>query len=520
MALNPAAFVTPYTAVGTASKGAGTAFGNMMLNKRQQDISQGYLGLQTRQQDFNEKKYADAEVDEAHKALLGAIAGGDPDAVEAAANNMRAVGSRYGLTIDEIRSDRAQANLAGTEPEANRALEQVDESLPTEAAPPTDTTAEQEAFSRGKVTGRGSGIKPPVTVAPPVDEGEEAANGWFDAAPAGEQAPSPSTGMRPPSGTLPRSASAAEPPGASEAPLRGYTVRGPDGKVLYQISPKDVVLGQRERVKAIFDGVRQKLGNGEDLPGLNEAEEIANGLVGVLTPQQAATKGLEHFQSRQAMRGKVDMMKANKRGFGGGGGATAPAGGGYVTGREATAMNAFGDDMWKAVEVTRNQAKLADLNKADQAIRSAEQGLANAKNPAEQRFAVQQLIKAMSGLTVSVAEDQRYQRLTGLDDQLQNYLSQLTGDEMSPEYVQGVMGVVQNWRALANSIRQEAANEGAEMFKNVVAGRAPPERIDEAAGGVYNMILMGSSDSVPRRPVGKKPGVKPAASKKSAKALY
>ncbi len=122
MAINPMAFVTPYTAVGTSRIGAGQGFANVINNARNTKVQEGYLANTQRRQSVDEQRYNNQEVDKAHQSLLSAIASGDQDAVEAAANNLRAVGSRYGVTIDEVRSDRAQANIAGQTGKANKAL--------------------------------------------------------------------------------------------------------------------------------------------------------------------------------------------------------------------------------------------------------------------------------------------------------------------------------------------------------------------------------------------------------------
>lgn len=500
MAFNPAAFVTPYTAVGASSKGAGAAFANVMQNARQQDISKGYLGLQTRQQDFNEKKYANEEIDAAHKALLGAIAGGDPDAVEAAANNMRAVGSRYGLTIDEIRSDRAQANVAGAAPEAGKALAEVERD--EEPAPPPDTaqkdtTAEQEAFFGAKAKGGSQRIKPPAAAVPTIDADEEASNARINAALAADQ-PSPFTGMRPPGGTLPRAASVAEPAGASEAPLRGYTIRGPDGKPIYSVSPKDVVTGQRERVSAIFDGIRSQLGDQTDAAGLNEAERIAHGLVGVLTPQQAALKGLEHFEQSQLNRNKLEVVEQNRRPRWGGGGMGSMSGLMGKNEDRAESTDKYGDNIEQALQHRGIPASEQALSQAEGALLSGD--------PALQKDALKIILKARSGLTVSESERRSYSMVDGALPAISNAIAQWTGEPLDEKTIQSYLAIVRN---------MHVANEN--TAKGIIAYE---QRKYEAQNRrkVPDAVLKERSRSLdPNAAPGAPEGTPP---KKSAKKLY
>ncbi len=513
MAINPMAFVTPYTAVGASRIGAGQGFANVINNARNTKVQEGYLANTQRRQSVDEQRYNNQEVDKAHQALLSAIASGDQDAVEAAANNLRAVGSRYGVTIDEVRSDRAQANVAGQTSTANEALREAAPEggkygLGTEEAP-----FDVDAYDAAQAQASGKQTPDQEAASNARIDAELAADAKAQAFTGGIRTPGGSLpaqvggpaepGPRPPGGVLPRAASAAEPPGASEAPLRGYTVRGPDGKELYKVSPEDVVNGQRARVGAVFDGLPADVA---DAGAVAEAKKIATGLVGVLTPQQAVQKGLEHLQQGQQRRGALQITEANRKPRWGTGGGAAPTDG-WATGKTGAAMNQFGDDIYKAITTFSSTGKLPALNAADQAIRVAEQGLQAAGNPAEQRFAVQQLIKAMSGLTVSVAEDNRYQRLAGVLPQMENLLAQFTGERMSPEYIRRVLGVVQQWRASSAQVRAEIASEAAETFSTVAAGRAPDDVVADGASAVYNALITGSG--MPRRTQARKIAPRP-----------
>lgn len=503
---NPMSFVTPYTAVGTGHRGGGEGFANSMNQARQQKVSEGYLQNAQRQTDFSQKKYGEDEIDKAHQALLGAVASGDQDKIEAAANNMRVVGARYGVTIDEIRSDRAEANVAGQTSTAKKAIAEVgSEENPLDLdAYERDQAAlkDQSRQAKGKYKpGESEAADSRIDAELQADRKAQAFTGGVRTpggslpAQAGLTATSSEMAPRTPGGSLPQPASAAEPAGASEAPLRGYTLRGPDGKTLYQVSPQDVIKGQRERVGGVFDNLpAEEL----DAGAVKEAKSIAMGLVGVLTPQQAVAKGLEHLEKGQQRRGALQAVEANHRPrFGGGG--TGPAAD-WATGKQGAAMNQFSDEMDATSKIIMDKYKLPALNAADQQVRSAAAGLDHADNPASQKLAIKQIIKSMSGAVVTDTESRYYEQAAGIKASLENILAQWTGDEMSPQYVGAVKNVVHQWMALADHTRRVAAEDGGNYFESKVMGRAPQEVIGQGADGVYNFIASGGSVVTSGRP--------------------
>lgn len=485
---NPAQFVTPYTGTSGAI-GAGRGFADMILGFKNQKTSQGYLENTQNQTAFAQKKYGEEQVDGAHKALLSAIASGDQDQVEAAANNMRVIGARYGVTIDEERSDRAEANVAGgkTQARASQAVEQEEEPAEPEepeagadgnGSEPPDTTAQQEKFFR--IWGQMGGGKPQAPSAPPdFDADEEAANARIDQQLQADRA-QPFTGMRPPGGVLPRApdgvvdldeggappleiggpmppggvlprqASVAEPPGASEAPLRGYTLRGPDGKVIYQVSPKDVVSGQRQRVGAVFDGLPANAG---DAGAVAEAKQIAMGLVGVLTPQQAVAKGLDHLEQGQHGRMALDTVEANRKPrFGGGG-----AGGGLMgKGQDISESIRYYDS------AARQQAK--KIFDEDSQYADMEGGL-NSGDPGLQRNAINVLYKIRAGTAVSAAEDARVSGIVSMLDKYENKFRQWTGGPISPEMLNAMQQIVAMKRAINSDMQQRIYDHQAELYE-------------------------------------------------------
>lgn len=491
MALNPMSFVTPYTAVGSGGRGGGASLANSMQGARSAKTQEGYLANQQRQQAFSEQKYGQKEMDEARERLDAALMSGNQDAVELAANNLRAVASRNGFSLTETRSDAQLKSGVSTAVGEQKAVGSAGKLAPGEVGS-EETPLDLDAYEAEQRQAKGK-----------YTPGEEAAsNARINA----ELEPSPFTGMRPPGGSLPAApgkasapairtpggslpaASAAEPPGASEAPLRGYTITGPDGKPIYSVAPKDVEGRQRQRVTGIFQELRAKTKDPQEHQWLGEAEAIAGKLVGVTTLEKAAQVGLEHFTSRVNGANKLAMVEANRKPrWGGGGGAT----GGYATGKDGQAQRAMTDDAWTAVQNTMGNFDIKGLNKTDNGLANAQTGL-NSTNPASQRGAIRNILKAMSGLTVNAKEEAGYERLAGLAEQASNMLRQLTGDEMSPEYIAAVKQMLSEWRSESARIRSDAGRRAADAYMGF-SPQAPPEVIQEQADTIFRYFVGGSA---------------------------
>lgn len=542
---NPAQFVTPYTAAGQSHIGAGQGFANTMGNLRQQKVSEGYLANQTRQLDTNDKRYAQQELDKARAQLDNALALGNQDEVDLALNNLKAIGARHGYSVAETRSDaRLESGVSSdvgeqsAEPLQQTAeeVQEAEEPLPTEAPPPVDTRSEQDEFfrklaSKGKKPGKmtksawaqqefrsndnidralaAGGDLPgsePETQAPPgpmrnpftggipdplaappernaFTGGIPTPGGVLPSALPSQDASAPATTqpMRPPGGVLPQ---------AEEAPraaLRGYSINGPDGKPLYAVAPKDIAMRQRQRVAEVFTGLANETQDVDERAMLAQAGAAAQKMVGVVPIDKAVAQGLQLYTDAMRRKNALDVVQANRKPrYVGGGGPTAS---GFATGQVGTAQRAMTDDAWTAINNTDKHFDITGLNKMDNGLSMASSGL-NSTNPASQRGAVQNILKAMSGLTVNAEEKATYQGLAGLAERARNKLAEITGDEMSPQYVAEVKQMLNEWRAEAQKIR-EIAGQTAENAYRAFAVQAPPEVIDRQAAGIRSFIMSG-----------------------------
>ncbi len=494
---NPMSFVTPYTAVGTSRIGAGQGFANVINQARNAKVQEGYLQNTQRRTDIDEQHYGQQEMDKARQQLDAAMLSGNTDMANAALNNLKAIGERYGFTIAETRSDAA-----------------LDTGV-------TDKVGEQKALTPGSA-GKlrpdevGSEEKPldvdAYDAAQVTDGSSDKVNSEADARIDAElaQEPSPFTGgVRTPGGSLPAQAalvaavtSAESSPlrtpggslptpvtaGAREAPLRGYTLIGKDGKPLYTVAPKDVESRQRARVGEVFAGLASKSTDPKEKQWIAEAQAAATNAVGTMPLDEAVQLGLKLFMQRVQGAQSLAITEANhKPRWGGGGGAPA---GGYATGKEGQARRAMTDDAWTAIQNTMGNFDIKGLNKTDNGLVNAQAGL-NSTNPASQRGAIRNILKAMSGLTVNAKEEAGYAQLAGLAEQARNMLAQLTGDEMSPEYIAAVKQMLSEWRAESAKLRGEAGRRAADAYMGL-SPQAPEEVVQEQADTIYRYFVGGS----------------------------
>ncbi len=224
------------------------------------------------------------------------------------------------------------------------------------------------------------------------------------------------------------------------------------------------------------------------------AQAMARSLIGVdgLTPEKAIKIAKDEFDNayRQIIDMRQTALGSKPRGGGGAGGVPST---GYATGGLRTAQGALTDDAWKAIDATMVNYGIRSLNATDNGLRGAQGGL-NSSNPASQRGAIRNILKAMSGLTVNAKEEAGYERLAGLAEQARNMLAQLTGSEMSPEYLTAVKTMLQEWRAESARIRDEAGRRAADAYTGL-APQAPPDVIQGQADTIYRYFQGAGGES-------------------------
>lgn len=526
---NPMSFVTPYTAVGAGHRGGGASFANSINQAKQQKVSEGYLANTQHQTEQNDKRFGQKEVDQARERLDGALMSGNQDAVELAANNLRAVATRYGYSLTETRSD-AQLKSGVTTPVGKQEAfgDGSDEH-------PFDVDAYDAAQAKGEVTNGSSDkvnaeadarINSELAQQPnpftggvpggslpandpegrPIDrespgykaimaaakrQEAEAPPGFYDTIEAkrggdlmrsGGTAPAQAPGVpatmppvRTPGGSLP-AASAAEPPGTSEAPIRGYSLNGPDGKPIYSVAPNDIAGRQRQRVGAVFEGLASKTQDPNELKWLAQAQAEAEKLVGIMSLDEAVKTGLAHYVGQMNSRDKLAMVEANhKPRFGGGGGAPAMASG-VVGGKEGQVLGQLSDDELQLIQHFKANSRFPAMEEADRGARAALNSL-NSSNPSSQFFAIRQLIQSMSGKTVGAKEEGFYSRMSGLADEIANKFNMAAGEEMTPEYRDKVKILLQEMASYYANERADLGKQAASYYEGRMQDRADGEYV-------------------------------------------
>lgn len=433
---NPMSFVTPYTAVGSGHRGGGASFANSINQAKQQKVSEGYLANTQHQTEQNDKRFGQKEVDQARERLDSSLLSGNQDAVELAANNLRAVASRYGFSLSETRSDAQLKSGVST------AVGKQEAEVGTEANP-FDVDAYDAAQAKAKEPTNGSSDKVNAEADARIDAelAKEQPNPFTGGVPggslpaaSGKTAAASVSPVRTPGGSLP-AASAAEPPGASEAPLRGYTLLGADGKPLYSVAPKDIEGRQRQRVGDVFEGLASKTQDANELQWLSQAKAEAEKLVGVMPLDEAVKTGLAHYVGQMNGRDKLAMVEANHKRFGGGGGTPGLIG---KNDDRAESTDKYGDNIEMALQHRGIPASEQALSQAEGALLSGD--------PALQKDALKIILKARSGLTVSEAERRSYSMVDGALPALSNAISQWTGEPLDEQTVRSYLSIVQNMR--------------------------------------------------------------------------
>jgi hypothetical protein len=230
--------------------------------------------------------------------------------------------------------------------------------------------------------------------------------------------------IRTPGGSLPTPVTA----GAREAPLRGYTLIGRDGKPLYTVAPKDVEANQRKRVGDVFAGLASKSTDPKEKEWLAEAEAAAAAAVGTMPLDEAVQVGLKLFMQRVQGAQALATTEANHKPRPGGGG-------GGLMGKGADIAESI---RYYSIPAANRAQKI--INETDQ-YADMQAGLESG-DPALQRNAINVLYKIRAGTAVSAAEDARVGGIVSMLDKLENKFRQWTGGPISPELLAAMKQIV------------------------------------------------------------------------------
>lgn len=452
--INPMAFVTPYTAVGTTGIGAGARFADIMQNARNAETQKGWLKNAERQQSFNEEKYGQKEVDTARQQLDAAMMLGNPDAVEAAANNLRAVGSRYGVTIAETRSDSQLKGGVATAQGEQQA----------------EVGSEANPLNVDAYDAQGKGPKAsPFDADSPEFQAEAQAETSGVRPPGGSLPTSSGTapGIRTPGGSLPVAAPAPET--TKQPPLQGYSLIDRDGKPLYTVAPKDVEMRQRQRVSDVFAGLMEQTQDQDEHTWLKQGQAEASKLVGVMPIDDAVKMGLQQYMNQMNNRNKLSVVEANRKPRYGGPGT--PTGLMGKNDDKAESTDKYGDNIEMALQHRGIPAAEESLAQAEGALTSGD--------PALQKDALKIILKARSGLTVSEGERRSYSMVDGALPAIGNAIAQWTGQPLDPQTIQSYLNIVRNMRRANTEVTAGIIMYERNKYEAQNRDKVSPERLKE-----------------------------------------
>lgn len=539
MPINPMQFVTQ---VRPSRAPSGLELGKFIADQRsdaaRQKTSSGYLALQTRQQDFSEQKYGQAELDKALARLDDARLMGNADEVSAAEDQLRLIAQRNGYGISasvstgpateraSVSKDELPATPGDAEASKADVLDADSPEFKAAAAaelagkPPTEVESnarinaelskqkglepDAAAFEADLIAGSGQLPERTEQGGQTTDAMKMLLAKQFGQVPLpknlgdfrspGQPTESLSAGPQAGGFTMP---GRIPPP----RPLSSLTITDAKGRELYRATgdAKSVAERQRLRAQSVFAELSKKAGDDTERQLIAQAGDTASGLIGTMPLEKAVKVGLDMYQDAMQRKNALSVVEANRKPRGGGGG-----GGGGLLGKTQDIAESI--RVYSQPTATRAQ-KI--VNESDQ-YANMESGLMSG-DPALQRNAINELYKIRAGTAVSAAEDARVGGIVSALDKMQNKVRQWTGGPISPEMLNAMLEITRMKQRINRDRVQtmfdqaadewEAQNEGKikdpEVFKRragtirkgarSVAAEAPaeakkPDEEDPAAG--------------------------------------
>lgn len=248
-------------------------------------------------------------------------------------------------------------------------------------------------------------------------------------------------------------ASGAQPPPRLPGQLLP-TVISKGGKQLYEST------GPSGRWAPMVSGVFEPFTQHEN-PEMSQAAKRAQAhaqqLISVdgVAPKEAIKEAMAYLQGEANRISQTERTKIGSHPrFSGGGG---------VPGK----FQALGpkEDRAESIKgyITESRGAVGKLNESDRLLAQAE-ALANSKDPALQRNAIDVLVQSRSGATVSDRERARYDQLDGVLSQAQNYVARWSGGPLDPQYVNKIKMVIAEQRRINASTREEVAADLEEAY--------------------------------------------------------
>lgn len=513
MPINPAQFITP---VRQSRATSGLELGQFIAGQRndaeRRKTSAGYLALQTRQQDFSEKKHGQAELDRALAQLDDARLIGNADAVSAAEDNLRLIAQRNGYGISAAEStgpaiEQASVpkdELPATPGDAETGVLDADSpefkaAAEAELAGPTESESDARIDAELKKDRILGGKDPAAFIGsaqPPLAQlllakqlgrvpGGPQATSTESAAPQAAGFSMPGRGIAPP------------------RPLTSLTITDAKGRELYRATGDAQAVAERQRLRAqsVFSELAKGAGDDVERQLIQQAGDTAAGLIGTMPLEKAVKTGLDLYQDAMRRRNAMAVVEANRKPrFGSGGG----GGGKYALGASGKADAALNDDADKVRTMWVNSEGYKKLAEQVSMLDDAEAGLMSPDGVA-QNNALATLRRIQSGLTLNASEMRDFEGAAGMLEALKKRYERYVGQgELPEEYKRQVAAVIASMRSVADRRMERSSQEAYDYFMRTRARAGAPEIVQEKGEAIRDS-LRGATKSNREKPPIKKP---------------
>ncbi len=274
-----------------------------------------------------------------------------------------------------------------------------------------------------------------------------------------------------------------QPQQRTPAPLPGSslpTVISKGGKTLYEST------GPSGRWSPMVKGVFEPYANHENEQIANAAKSaqgFAEKLIQVdgMSPAKAIETARDQMMKDAGLQIGLERTKLGTRPKWGGGGGAAP-------GVNAKGRLPLSREMTATIRLYKNEGIESGLRGYESALAAL-----NSDNPASQNDALNQLIAARSGKTVSDRERALYNRAAGIWEQAKKAVNMAAGEPMPEGFRNQLRQVMNEARQVLIDDRENRAQTAAKLHAAKMRGAMTPEEIAQDSAAVADAVRFGAT---------------------------
>ncbi len=274
-----------------------------------------------------------------------------------------------------------------------------------------------------------------------------------------------------------------QPQQQAPAPLPGSslpTVISKGGKTLYEST------GPSGRWSPMVKGVFEPYANHENEQIANAAKSaqgFAEKLIQVdgMSPAKAIETARDQMMKDAGLQIGLERTKLGTRPKWGGGGGAAP-------GVNAKGRLPLSREMTATIRLYKNEGIESGLRGYESALAAL-----NSDNPASQNDALNQLIAARSGKTVSDRERALYNRAAGIWEQAKKAVNMAAGEPMPEGFRNQLRQVMNEARQVLIDDRENRAQTAAKLHAAKMRGAMTPEEIAQDSAAVADAVRFGAT---------------------------